>query len=188
MKGVVFRSFEIFASKKYGDDIVDQAMDQPELSTGGAFTSIGEYPHTDLMMIATAVANETSTPLNTLVRDFGEALFHILAGAHKDMVDDFDGPIALLSVIESVIHRDVRKLYSNAELPRFDILERHDDKYVYMEYSSARPFADLAEGLIWGCLDHYSAREHSTVYREDLANDGTHTRFEVSVLQYDQRP
>ena len=43
MKGIVFRSFESFAVQRFGESIIEEAMDQPSLSTGGAFTNVGDY-------------------------------------------------------------------------------------------------------------------------------------------------
>jgi len=183
MKGVVFRSFETFVTDRFGEDVIEDAMNQPDLSTGGAFTNVGNYPPSDFLTMVIFVAEQTKTEVPDLVTDFGEALFHILAGAHSDMVKGYDNAIALLSVIENVIHRDVRKLYTHAELPRFDILERKGNNYLHMDYSSARPFADLAEGLIIGCLEHFGVKEFSSILREDIKADGTHSRFKVSIDQ-----
>lgn len=182
---MVFRSFEAFVSEKFGDDVVETLMSHPDLSTGGAYTSIGNYPHTDFLTLAGSLADETGVPLKSLVTDFGEALFHILAGAHQDMVKGYKSALDLLSVIESVIHRDVRKLYSDTELPRFDIIEKRNQDFLHMAYSSARPFADLAEGLIWGCLDHYDVKEISLLERHDVATDGTHTEFKILIKRQD---
>jgi len=185
MKGVIFRSFEAFVAERFDEDIIEQAMEHPNLSTGGAYTNVGIYPHSDFLTLAVSVSEQTNTPVNILARDFGEALFHILAEAHSEMVAAYDNAIGLLSVIESVIHRDVRKIYTNTELPRFDILEHDEGRFVHMDYSSTRPFADLAEGLIRGCLDHYGVKALSSILREDIKPDGTHTRFKVSINQND---
>jgi len=186
MKGVVFRSFETFVINRFGEDVIEDAMALPTLSTGGAYTAVGDYPPSDFLTLAVSVAEQTKTPIPTLVTHFGETLFHILAGTHSDMVKGYDTAIDLLSVIENVIHRDVRKLYTNAQLPRFDILDRSGNNYLHMEYSSARPFADLAEGLIIGCLDHYGVKEISSIVRDNIKADGTHSRFKVSVNQHDE--
>jgi hypothetical protein len=43
-------------------------------------------------------------------------------------------------------------------------------------YRSKRPFADLAEGLIRGCIRYFN--EEIDLTREDLPSDGgAHTRF-----------
>lgn len=179
MKGIVFRAFESFVEARFPNGLADDMLTLETLESGGAYTTVGYYPHTEFLAIAIHVAETTKTPINQLVKDFGQALFYDLAGAHPDMIKTYNSPIGLLAVIESVIHRDVRKLYTSTELPRFDVTERDGDRGLTMKYSSSRPFADLAEGLIWGCLDFYRVKEISSVIRHDVASDGTHSVFKV---------
>ena len=47
-----------------------------------------------------------------------------------------------------------------------------------MEYSSKRPFADLAEGLINACIEHFG--EPVDVQRENLSADGTAALFTLT--------
>jgi len=49
---------------------------------------------------------------------------------------------------------EVRKLYPDAELPRFQASRRADGG-LNLLYLSSRHFADLAEGLIEGCAEHF---------------------------------
>lgn len=181
MKGIVFRSFQRFAEQEWGDGLVDEMLSLDELKSGGAYTTVGYYPHTEFLAMAIHVAETTQTPINQLVSRFGSALFGDLAVAHPDMVASYSSPVELLSVIESVIHVDVRKLYTDTELPRFDVLDRTEDRSIVLDYRSKRPFADLAEGLIWGCLAHYGVKEASSVLRDDVSSDGTHSVFKVRI-------
>lgn len=185
MKGIVFRSFESFVEANWSMDISDGMLSLPELRSGGAFTTVGYYPHTEFLTMAIYVAETTETPINLLVKRFGTALFHDLASLHPEMVKSYASPIDLLAVIESVIHVDVRKLYTGSELPRFDVLSRDANISIKLDYSSKRPFADLAEGLMWGCLDHYGVKETSSVVRDDVDADGTHSVFTVEVKHGD---
>lgn len=188
MKGVVFKSFEAFVEERWSEEAADEALTVEGLSTSGAFTNVGNYPHSDIISMVVFLSEKTGVPASTLVRDFGEYLFHILAGSHADIVADFTGCIDMLSGIESVIHRDVRKLYSDARLPRFDVEDRDGDKSVKLIYSSGRPFADLAEGLILGAFDHYGVKGLSSLTRYDVATDGTHSEFVVTVNDDGSRP
>lgn len=185
MKGMVFRSFERFVEAGWPGTTADDMMSLPDLESGGAYTSVGYYPHTEFLSMAIYVAETTRMPIDQLVKQFGEVLFADLAAGHPDMVKSYQSPIALLAVIESVIHVDVRKLYTTTELPRFDVLGRDSDQSITLDYQSKRPFADLAEGLMWGCLDHYGVKEASSVLREDIASDGTHSVFTVRVSHGD---
>jgi hypothetical protein len=75
----------------------------------------------------------------------------------------------------------VLKLYPDAELPTFDT-SRPDEDTMIMIYRSTRPFADLAHGLIEGCIAHYG--ELVDVAMEDLSNEGrTHVCFTLKRRQ-----
>lgn len=187
MKGAVFKAFEAFVEERWSEDLIDSTLNLEGLSTGGAYTSVGDYPHSDMLTMAVHVAEETGTPVNILVREFGEYLFHVLASAHAEMVASFSSCIDMLSGIESVIHRDVRKLYSNTELPQFDVEDRDGDRSVKLIYRSSRPFADLAEGLILGAFDHYGVKANSALHRYDHASDGTHAAFTITVNHGDKQ-
>jgi hypothetical protein len=80
-----------------------------------------------------------------------------------------------LEGLDAIIHREVRKLYADAELPRFAVLERKHNSMVLL-YESPRHFADLAEGLISACARHYG--ERLSIARENLAPEtGSRVRF-----------
>lgn len=181
MKGMVFKAFENHVLKHLGEDMLDELLDHPQLSSKGAYTSVGNYPSSDMGYLVTALSERTGMSTNELTRSFGFELFEVLADKHANIMSQFDGCLDMLAGIESVIHRDVRKLYSDAELPRFDIETRDGERQVTMVYRSTRPFADLAHGLILGALARYGIDKTSTVTREDLSDDGTQARFAITV-------
>ena len=74
-----------------------------------------------------------------------------------------------MSSIEDVIHAEVRKLYPDAQLPRFHV-ERHDEEYLILRYESVRHLEDLASGLIAGTVDHYKQRIE---VKRESAGDGS---------------
>jgi hypothetical protein len=181
MKGAIFKAFETFVEEQFSLSVADHALSSDGLSTSGVYSNVGNYPHSDFLTMAVAVSERTKTPIAELVTDFGFYLFGVLAGSHKDIIAGMDSSIDLLAGIENVIHRDVRKLYSDAKLPRFDVLERDKNSMIHLEYSSGRPFADLAHGLINGALGHYGVNEISSVERYDVNPDGTQSRFRVLI-------
>lgn len=181
MKGMVFKVFESHVAKHLGEEMLDDLLDDPHLSTAGAYTSVGNYPPGDMLRMVSVLAERTGVPVNELVQTFGFELFEVLAAQHPEIMVQFDGCLDMLAGIESVIHRDVRKLYSDAELPRFDIEAQDGQRHLKMVYRSSRPFADLAHGLIQGALAHYGIKEKATVLREDLSNDGTQARFDITI-------
>ena len=74
----------------------------------------------------------------------------------------------LSEVLEDVIHVEVRKLYPDAELPRF-ATEVFTDNQLILVYESSRHFEDLAEGLIHGCIKYFG--ESISVVREAIQID-----------------
>ncbi len=181
MKGIVLRQFIDYIEQRCGVDAIDDALQQPDLSSCGAYTAIGYYPHTDLVTIAQAICGSQSIPMPALMTEFGHHLFTVLATTHDNLVADFQTCLDMLASIETVIHRDVRKLYPSAELPFFQVKERIGNEYLVLEYRSSRPFADLAHGLIRGALDHYEIGPRTRLDRHDLAKDGTHALFTLQV-------
>jgi hypothetical protein len=61
---------------------------------------------------------------------------------------------SFLASIEDVIHVEVRKLYPDAELPRFESTFPVEGSMEFV-YRSPRHFDDLAAGLIAGCIEHF---------------------------------
>jgi len=180
MKGVVFTEFLELVENNFGLDIADRIIDQAELSTGGAYTSVGTYDHSELVQLVVGLSAETNTPPATLVRAFGEYLFGRFAIGYPQFFTGITSTFDFLESIEDVIHVEVRKLYPDAELPTF-AYQRTADQLV-MTYRSKRAFADLAEGLIHACTQHFG--EPIDIERENLdAADGTAARFTLTAKQ-----
>jgi hypothetical protein len=73
---------------------------------------------------------------------------------------------------------EVRKLYPDAELPRFTC-RRLAPQRMEMVYRSSRPFTDFAEGLIRGCAAHFG--EPIRIERHDLSHGAEHAaRFTLT--------
>jgi hypothetical protein len=180
MKGVIFTEFLEMVEQQFSIETADRIIEASDLSTDGAYTSVGTYDHAELLQLVSALSGETDLPVPDLVRGFGKHLFgrfHALYGQF------FEGPhttFSFLSSVHSYIHVEVRKLYADAELPTFDC-EVGDDTHMVMIYRSKHPFSDLAEGLIAGCADHFG--ESIEIRQEDLSRGNrTHVRFQLTKL------
>ena len=44
MKGIIFSSFLEYADKVLGEDFVEELIENTNLSTGGAYTTVGQLP------------------------------------------------------------------------------------------------------------------------------------------------
>ncbi|MBD0383615.1 heme NO-binding domain-containing protein [Paenibacillus sedimenti] len=175
MKGIVFSNFLEMVESKFSVEIVDRIIVASEVPSGGSYTTLGTYDHNELIRLVVQLGEQTGVPVADLVRTFGEYLFGQLIEIAPQFVDMNPSVFDFLQKVDSYIHVEVRKLYSEAELPRFDY-STPSPGTLEMTYRSSRPFADLAEGLIQGCIRHYG--ESIDVKREDLSeSSGTAARF-----------
>lgn len=177
MKGLIIRNFAEFVEEIFGDEVTDDMLSLTGLSSGGAFTNVGSYPPDDMIMMVSFLSERTGITIPDLLRTFGRSLFNTLGSAHPELMARFPTCYDMLVGIETVIHRDVRKLYNTNELPRFDVVERKGNERLVLRYTSKRPFADLADGLIHGAVSHYGITETTEIKRTDLSNDSTRADF-----------
>ena len=179
MRGLVFSEFLEFVENAAGEDMVEDMLDACELESGGAYTSVGNYDHGEIIKMVTFLNEATGNDVSAMVHDFGRYLFGQLANSHTKIIGEETQLLDFLQGIETHIHTEVRKLYPNAELPMFET-DRISENHLIMDYESSGPFADLAHGMIMGASDHF--KNKLEVSREDIQADGMYkTRFEVSI-------
>ena len=178
MKGSVFCEFVEMMEEEFTADMADEIISSTELESGGAYTTVGTSDHHEMLALVTQLSEKTCTPVPDLDRAFGRYLFGRVVQLYPTFFEGVDGAFRILDRIEEHVHVEVRKLYPDAELPTFATSRPNDDTMV-MVYQSRRPFADLAHGLIEGCITHYN--EPINVESEDLSNDGrTHVHFTLT--------
>jgi hypothetical protein len=180
MKGIVFTEFLEMVENTFGLETAENTIEWADLANGGAYTAVGTYKHDDLLRMVAGLSVKTGIPVEGLVRAFGEHLFGRFAVTYKRMLDGSHSALEFLSGIETKIHREVLKLYPEAELPRFECRFVRPG-CLEMMYTSARSFGDLAEGLMRGCVQHFG--EEITITREDLRVPfGSAIRFTLTKL------
>lgn len=172
MKGVVFTEFMEMVEARMGLDMLDHIITEADLPNDGAYTSVGTYDHAELVRLVTALSTATGLNTNQLVFMFGEQLFQRFSVSYPALFRGAGDAFDFLSGVDGVIHVEVRKLYPDAELPKLEC-ERLSANELEVRYSSPRGFADLAEGLIAGCIKHFG--EPIAVTRTDLEKvDASH--------------
>ncbi|MCK6391680.1 MAG: heme NO-binding domain-containing protein [Azonexus sp.] len=154
MKGVVFTEFLDMVADRFSADMVDDIIDDAQLPSGGAYTAVGTYPHSEMVALASALSRRSSLSLRDLLLAFGEHLFGRFVVAYPAFFTGQHDALSFLAGIEDIIHAEVRKLYPEAELPRFVVESRSTDSLTLI-YASGRHFEDLAEGLMRGCFRHF---------------------------------
>jgi hypothetical protein len=160
MKGMVFTEFLEMVEAKFSADMVDDIIEDAELPSGGAYTAVGTYDHSELVLMVGALSKRTEMPVPALVHTFGQHLFGRFNDMHPAFFQGMTSALDFLEGIETVIHTEVRKLYPDAQLPNFDCTRSADG--LQMLYSSPRHFGDLAEGLIHSAVAHFGDRLNIT--------------------------
>lgn len=176
MKGLVFTEFLEMVESTFGLAMVDSIIEHAELPSEGAYTAVGTYDFNEMVQLLTNLSKETQMDANDLLFSFGNYLFGGLLKSHPEVVESYTNPLGLLYSIEDHIHIHVKKLYPDAELPAFKILEKTDDRLV-MIYSSSRGLYAMAHGLIVKTFEHF--QENAEVTYVLLNEQGTEVKFTV---------
>ncbi|WP_394972407.1 heme NO-binding domain-containing protein [uncultured Croceitalea sp.] len=176
MKGIVFTEFLEMVESSFGLEVVDQIIESSQLPSEGIYTSVGTYDFNEMVSLITKLSDTVKINANDLIYTFGLYLFKSLGKAHPEVIESYNSPIGLLYSIEDHIHVHVQKLYPDAELPTFKILEKTDTS-ISMVYSSSRGLYRLAHGLIEKCFQHFNS--NATIKFELLKEDGTEVKFDI---------
>lgn len=166
MKGIVFTEFIEMVEGKFSYEIVDTLFEEAHFSSNGIYTSVGNYDVNELLTLVEILSKHSGKTVQELIYTFGFYLFGRLASTYKNMLVDITGTFQMLQKLDDHIHVEVRKLYNDAEVPTFKIVS-FEANQLKIKYSSSRPLADLAEGLIKGCIEYY--KENMTVTRHNIS-------------------
>jgi len=177
MLGIVFTSLIDMLEEKTSPEFADDVIVEAKLENDGAYTAIGYYPFEDMQRLLTVLVEKTGKSANELLYDFGIFLFGKLGVAHGDVLANTSGILDMLAHLDDDIHVQVKKLYPDADLPRFSVLSRTDST-MKLQYYSERDLFALAEGLMDAAADFYGAKIH----RETVKTDIPHTyEFNITV-------
>lgn len=185
MKGIVFREFIDMVENEFSLEIADQIISASSLSTGGAYTAVGTYPHEEMVQLVSHLSELTGQPVPALLQHFGRLLFRRFAAIHPQYATSHTSVFSLLRELDGNIHAEVHKLYNDVELPSFTY-EVLDENRMVFHYTSHRALADFAQGMIEGCIAYFG--EPMQVEREDLPPDseGAHARFTLTRSLHEQ--
>ncbi|MBC9251808.1 hypothetical protein A9179_16175 [Pseudomonas alcaligenes] len=178
MLGMVFTEFVEMVEQRFSPELADQMLTETHLANDGAYTAIGYYPHEEMQALVATLARLTGSSVPVLVQAYGEHLFQRFVELYPQMLGHCSDSFSLLASVDGHIHQEVHKLYPQAQLPSFETVE-HTAQRLVLVYRSSRGLADLAEGLIRGCIRHYG--DNLRIRREDFpASAGiSSTHFEI---------
>jgi len=176
MKGVVFTEFLDMVEQKFGYETVDHILTAEELKSGGIYTAVGTYEHAEMVQLITHLNAKTNIEVPTLLKEFGKYLFGTFQSNYGSFFDKASDSFSFLESIEQYIHVEVKKLYPDAELPKFES-KRIGNNTLELVYYSERRMSDFAEGLIEKTLEHY--KEVATIDKSLVKEDGSIVKFTI---------
>jgi hypothetical protein len=177
MKGIVFTEFLDLVEEKFGLEMVDAIISQSKLDSKGVYTSIGTYSFSELLQLLQNLQTKTGISIDNLLLIYGEHFFSVIETNYKDLLSSYNDPIEMLASIENHIHVEVRKIYTDAELPTFIIKEK-TKKTLILIYKSSRSMHHFGLGLMNKTFEHFNSK--ATIVLEKIKKDGTEVKFIIT--------
>ena len=177
MKGIVFTEFLELVEDKFGLETVDEIIEKSDLESNGVYTSIGTYEFSEMLQLLKHLSAKTKITIDELLLVYGEHLFGVLRDSYPGLIEAYDDPIVMLSSIENHIHIEVKKIYPDAELPSFEVIEKTKNSLI-MIYRSSRAMHHFGLGLMNKTFEHFNST--ASIVLERIKEDGTEVKFTIN--------
>ncbi len=171
MQGMIFTEFLRMVDTYYSPEITERIIQLSNTETGGAYTSVGNYSHTELVSLIVALSEQEDRPVKDLIRSFGSYLLGQFSEQYPDYFIAHTDVFNFLDHIGKHVHTEVMKLYPDSSPPKIET-NRIDQDILELIYSSHRELGDAAHGLIEGALEYFET--DATVQRNQL-EEGSNT-------------
>ena len=155
MKGIIFTEFLEMVEQDYGFETLNTLIDNSSLESKGIYSGVGTYDHKEFDVLVNELSSQIKENVNDLLKKYGHYIFQTFYNNYPNFFSEINHPFQLLEQLDSHIHKDVLKLYPDAELPRFET-ERVNDNRMEMLYSSKRRMEYFALGLMEASFVHYT--------------------------------
>lgn len=177
MKGIVFTEFLDLVEDKFGLEMVDNIISASKLESDGIYTSVGTYKFSEMLQLLQHLSANTGISIDDLLLVYAEHFFGVLEESYPGLLSTYKDPIEMLSSIENHIHVEVRKIYPDAELPTFEVVEKTNNSLI-MIYKSSRAMHHFGLGLMNKTFEHFNSK--ATIVLEKLKEDGTEVKFVIN--------
>ncbi len=178
MKGIVFTEFIEMVEEKFGFVVSEKIISNSDLPSGGAYTAVGTYDFNEMVQLVTNLGKETGLEIPKLLYVFGDHLFGRFYNVYPHFFEGKKDTFEFLSNIEDYIHVEVKKLYSDAQLPKIATTISENGNVMTMVYKSQRKMGDLALGLINGCINHF--KQEIEVEKTKVVDDGSEVTYTLT--------
>jgi hypothetical protein len=179
MKGIVFTEFLDLVEIKFGLEMVDQIITSSNLESNGVYTSVGTYSFSEMLQLLQHLSENTGISIDDLLLTYAEHFFSVIENSYPGLLATYKDPIEMISSIENHIHVEVRKIYPDAELPTFEVIEKTTNSLI-MIYKSSRAMHHFGLGLMNKTFEHFESK--ATIVLEKIKEDGTEVRFVINKI------
>ncbi|NJX14211.1 heme NO-binding domain-containing protein [Tamlana crocina] len=179
MKGIVFTEFLNLVESKFGLEMVDKIINKSNLESQGAYTAVGTYEFSEMLQLLQHLSESTGVSIDDLLMVYAEHFFKVLVDSYPGIISAYKDPIEMLSSIENHIHVEVKKIYPDAELPTFQIIEKSGELLV-MVYKSSRAMYYFGLGLMNKTFEHFNSS--AEIQLEKIKEDGTEVKFIIQKI------
>ena len=157
MRGVIFTEFLDMVEERYSEDMVDNIIDASDLSTEGAYTSIGTYNKSEFVQLIGNLSQQTGVQVPQLLEQTGRHLFRSFVRLQPEFFAGLNCCFDFVVAFEGFLHADIRRLYNDNELPGLKTTFL-DEKTLKLQYISVQKFKELMEGLIRECIEYFKEK------------------------------
>ena len=179
MKGIVFTEFLELVETKFGLEMVDKIITASNLDSKGVYTSVGTYKFSEMLQLLQQLSSNTNISIDDLLLTYAEHFFSVLEESYPGLLATYSDPIEMLSSIENHIHVEVKKIYPDAELPSFEIVEKSKNSLI-MIYRSSRSMHHFGLGLMNKTFEHFNSK--AKIVLEKIKEDGTEVKFIINKI------
>ena len=176
MKGIVFTEFLDLVEDTFGLETVEDIIEKSNLPSKGAYTSIGTYAFSEMISLVNHLSENTSMTVEDLLHVYGHHFFGAIKRDYAYILDSYTDPLDLLSSVGSHIHVEVRKIYPDAELPNFEVVNRNGNSLT-LTYFSSRSLYAFGLGLMEKAFEYYE--RNATITFNKIKEDGSEVKFVI---------
>jgi hypothetical protein len=177
LKGIVFVEFLDMVETRFSVETGERLLESSELESKGIYTSVGTYNAKEMGILLANLVKMTNIPASVLLKDFGRHMFAVFTQRFPQFFENSHSCFDFLPKVQTFVHLEAKKLYEDAELPTFDC-SLESPGVLIMKYRSVRNMADLAEGLIEGCVSYF--KEDIEIQLETVEEYGPVTVFKLT--------
>jgi hypothetical protein len=169
MQGIIFNALEEFVLETANMEVWNSILASSNLKSGGIYTSGVNYEDSEIVSLATSLCEKLGIPLVDGLKLFGKYLFGFLLNRGPIELASYPNTQALLENLETVVHKDVKRIHPDAYTPFF-VYTPINENEGELSYSSKRKLCFVAEGLLEGAAEHYGQSVQMTHF--ECMHDG----------------